>query len=330
MTNTIRIGDAISALDAPPTQHAFSGVTQENISSAMFVPGSPEVSCTFVAPTSGRVLVAVGGGLRDNGGTNRVHLGLELREDDASGALLMQAAAARNSWTNASTNTANYQYGSRILLLPLDADGFATALTPGATYFARAMHSINGGSTGDITFRDLTVASVPLGHPYGAAGGFTLAGQRPPPAGVAEVTTQANVSATVAARDPGNPQVVLEFIAPASGRALIVTSGGFRDNASTGRVMLYPEVRLGGPTGPLLFNPGQTVHGVSEAFRFAVSSSSAQTGAYQYLSRVGLLGVPSTEPLIPGRLYHVQLYLSTSGGGTTDIRHRDVMVIPVS
>ncbi len=321
MTNLIRAGAPISELDAPPSVSAFNSDPQENLSNTTPAAGTPDLSVTFTAPTSGRVLGIVGGGLRDNGSDRRVTLSLEIREDNAVGAIVQSPGVSETGWSNAGVNTGNYQYGSRAIIAPIDASGFITALTPGRTYFAHVMQSVNGGSTCDIFFRDITIVPLPLTHSYLYTDELIRATDRTQVAIAQDRTTQLNVSGT---DQVGDPEVSLTFVAPNSGRALMVVGGGARDNTGTGRLRMAPQVRIGSRNGPELQH--QSTDNIYTTWSW--SNSSQTTSNYQYGNRFSFLGEPVTEPLVPGERYFMRVLMD--GDGNTDAFNRDLFVIPLS
>lgn len=149
----MRSGRTVRALDAPPVAGNADDTSVLNVSNTDYEAPDPEVSVTFVAPTSGAVLIVIGGGLRDSGGTNRIMIAPEVRQSpDAAGTVVMRPVTSRNAWTNASVNTSSYQYGSRVKPI--------TGLTPGETYFVRLMIAVNGGSTADAFNQQLF--AIPL------------------------------------------------------------------------------------------------------------------------------------------------------------------------
>lgn len=322
MTNRIRAGAPMSELDAPPAVSGYENTAQLNVSNTTFAAGSPDLSVTFTAPTSGRVLVIVGGGLRDNGGTNRIFLAPEIREDDSSGAIVQSPDISVNSWSNAPVNTSNYQYGSRAIIAPFNTTSFDTALEPGRTYFARVTQAVDGGTTADIFNREITIVPVPMTHSYFYTDNLARASDRPQIVTAQDRTTQLNVNAT---DDPGDPEVSLTFIAPNSGRVLIVTGGGIRDNTGSNRLRLAPEIRIDRRGGPLLDHTStDNIYSL-----WSWSNSSSTTSNYQYGNRMSFIGEPITEGLEPGRRYFVRL-LMDGGGGTCDVFNRDVFVFPLS
>jgi hypothetical protein len=145
----MRAGDIVRALDVPPSNVNINSATMSNFSNTVFEPGDPELSMTFIAPTSGAVLIFVGGGLRDNSGTNRIHMAPEVRVNNLLGNVVLYPGISANSWTNSAFQTAQYQYSSR--MVPL------SSLIPGQRYFARVMISVTSGSTADVFNQQLFV-----------------------------------------------------------------------------------------------------------------------------------------------------------------------------
>lgn len=89
---------------------------------------------------------------------------------------------------------------------------------------------------------------------------------------------------------------------------------------------MCPEVRLDDVNGELLLDPGD--HAGTTAFStHGWSNSAFETSNYQYGSRVGFLGSPATDPLIPGQQYFARIALHGSSG---DVFNRDLFVIGVA
>lgn len=142
-------GAKVKAADRPTAVTATDTTAINNITSTTYIPGSPEVGTTFVAPTSGRVVLTVGGGFRDDtAGTNRVHIAPEvyLGTGSAGSSFLTADVTTRGV---GSVGATNFHYRSRTTLL--------TGLTPGSTYYARIVYKVSGGTTSDIAARDITV-----------------------------------------------------------------------------------------------------------------------------------------------------------------------------
>lgn len=145
-------GTPVKALDFPPTVAVTDGTGLANLANTAYAAGSPEVGVSFVAPTTGRVIITVGAGVRNNVATgDRVFVAPQvLAGVDASGAEFLAPSVPYYGVSSATgATTSDFQYLSRAQLL----DG----LTPGAAYYARVMHAVTGGSTCDLAGRTLMV-----------------------------------------------------------------------------------------------------------------------------------------------------------------------------
>lgn len=118
--------------------------------------GPPEVGIQFIAPTSGRVLIVVGGVARDNAGNNRVFLGPEVyRGTDAGGTSVDTGSFQEVVTSPAATQTL---YASRANLL--------TGLSPGEVHYARVYHytTAHTGTTAassDVFAREIIAVPLP-------------------------------------------------------------------------------------------------------------------------------------------------------------------------
>lgn len=148
-------GDTIRALDFPQTLTAADLTTILNITTTAWIPGSPGVDVVFIAPTTGRVLISVGGGARSQTGGQRLWMFPEVYEGtDATGTVVQDnpgSGASAQQW-GISDDTDGYQYGGTTSLL--------SGLTPAATYFCRHVYRVDTATSGtaDITVRNLVVA----------------------------------------------------------------------------------------------------------------------------------------------------------------------------
>lgn len=150
----IQAGDEISAAWWPNSVRVVEDTDQTNITSTSFTAGSPECSTTFVAPLSGRVQVSVSAEMRnDDTAGNRVFVSFEIRLGSVAGAVHTAAIAGRSVSTTGDTTASGVMSHGNLVMV----DG----LTPEATYFIRAMHSVTGGTTNDVLFRRLCVIPVP-------------------------------------------------------------------------------------------------------------------------------------------------------------------------
>lgn len=145
-------GTEVKALDFPPGQYDEEDTTQSNVSSTSYTAPTNACSVTFVAPTSGRVKLIVGGGFRDNTNDNQGFIAPEVREDNVSGAIVQQASAYARGYISMG-EASDYYYHSRSTILE--------GLTPGQTYFARIMIKVDGGSTCDLRNKNIIVVPVP-------------------------------------------------------------------------------------------------------------------------------------------------------------------------
>lgn len=151
MTN-ITDGELVLSTDFPPSVYSLDDTRISDISSTSYISGTPIVSVYFKAPTSGRVLLTVGGGLQDSSTANRVHLAPVVRQDDPNGTAVVSADVVTRGIGSPEQCT-SFMYLSRTTLL--------TGLTPGRTYYAHTAYKVSGGTSGDIQSRDISVVPVP-------------------------------------------------------------------------------------------------------------------------------------------------------------------------
>lgn len=304
MPNTL-IGATIQAADFPSAAYAADTTSIDNISSTSYITGSPVVSTTFIAPTSGMVLLSVGLSARDNGGVNRIHLAPEVRVGSAGGSLVLSPDVT-NRGVGIPGEAAQFVYRSRTTLL--------TGLTGGTTYYVQTMHKVTGGSTADLQVRDVTVCPTPLG---GGFAGQEIKALDYPPAVWSQDTTAINnpTNTTYAA---GTPSVSVTFVAPTSGRVLLIVGGGVGNSAGADRIFLSPEVRLTDVSGAVVLTPSVTNRGFA---------SDMCSSGFVYGSRESVL-----EGLTPGAIHFARVMYAVSadpGAQTADITARDITVAPL-
>lgn len=143
----IRAGAKIRAADFPASVMAQDATEILNISSTTYIAGSPVVATTFVAPTSGRVRIAVGGSAKD--GTNRVFISAQVFLGTSAAGTEILAPSVTFGGCGFPAESASYMYANR--KFPLEG------LTPGSTYYARVMYTVTGGSSADISCREIVV-----------------------------------------------------------------------------------------------------------------------------------------------------------------------------
>lgn len=148
-------GEIVLARDIPPAVMAQDNTILLQLTNTTYATGTPEVGTTFVAPTSGRVVIVVGGGARDNGTGDRVFLSPQVFiGTDASLDEVLAPTVFRGFGSD--DGTTEFMYASRSSLL--------TGLTPGQVYYARAVHLTTPGTdpdTADINSREIIVSPVP-------------------------------------------------------------------------------------------------------------------------------------------------------------------------
>ncbi|MET8050537.1 hypothetical protein ABZU75_23355 [Streptosporangium sp. NPDC005286] len=127
-----------------------------NPSNTSYIAGSPAVELTFVAPTSGRVLIIVGGGMGNSAGADRISLSPEVRVGTSGGTVVLVPGVTSRGWGSDNCSSA-HTYGSRESVLE--------GLTPGVVYYAVVKYVVQvpdaGTTTADIACRDITVVPIP-------------------------------------------------------------------------------------------------------------------------------------------------------------------------
>lgn len=150
-------GSQVYGVDWPPSQYDQDWTVQANITTTTYVAGNPEVGVSITAPTSGKVMVAIGAGVRNNANPatdERVIVTYEVLEDGANGPVFTSESAYRGITSCGIVAIQEYTYQGNFSL--------ETGLTPGRQYFFRVKHrSIDGEGVADIASRDITVWPVP-------------------------------------------------------------------------------------------------------------------------------------------------------------------------
>jgi len=153
----ITTGAIILGADTPPAASASDDTLNLNLGGLAYAPGTPEVGIAFMAPTSGRVRITIGGGLRDNANVDRLFLAPQVFRGPNSGGVEVLAPSVGVRGIATTALGTDFVHTCRVSLL----DG----LIPGETYYARTMQFVSpgGGSpngTADISCRDITVIPV--------------------------------------------------------------------------------------------------------------------------------------------------------------------------
>lgn len=147
-------GSQVYGRDMPPSQYDQDWTTQANISSTSYITGTPEVGVNFTAPTSGRVLVAVGGGIRNNAAAaERGIITYILYENSSDGDVVTSASAYSGVTSQGFAASQEFHY--------VGGFNMEENLVPGRNYYAQVVHRcLLGNGTLDIASRDIAV--IPL------------------------------------------------------------------------------------------------------------------------------------------------------------------------
>ena len=152
----ILVGAKVKAADFPASAWSQDTTEITDITSTTFIPGSPEVGTTFVAPTSGKVLMFVGGSARAHTGDNRTFLAANVFLGTSSAGTEVLSSSIGFTGCGFSLASTSYYYQNRSFHL--------TGLTPGSTYYARVTYSVTttGATDGrsDISCREIGVIPI--------------------------------------------------------------------------------------------------------------------------------------------------------------------------
>lgn len=155
MTNNLSAGNRVKALDFPRAWQVYHNTTISNVTSTTYETGNPEVSVRVMAPSTGRVAVALAGGTRNNGANaDRILVTYKVYEGDPADNVVRQGADLKRGITNPATQGDQFQYHGHVTMV----DG----LIPGQYYFFQVQHRTTLGSgTADISHRCLLVWPIP-------------------------------------------------------------------------------------------------------------------------------------------------------------------------
>lgn len=148
-------GSNVYGLDFPPSQFDQDWTLISNITDLDFTPGSPEVAVSVTAPSSGRVFVAVGCGLRNDAASDeRLVVTYRFFEDGPDGALASPPFEVKGVSSCGIVGAQEFQYhGNQDLILDLE---------PGRQYYFQMVYmTINGFGTADIASHSILVIPVP-------------------------------------------------------------------------------------------------------------------------------------------------------------------------
>jgi hypothetical protein len=155
MTNNLSAGTTVRALDFPRAWQSFQNTPITGISSTTYTEGTPETSVRVMAPSSGRVAVALSAGTRnDSANADRILVSYRVLEGDPVNGDVVQSDEAKRGLSNPATQTDQYQYHGHVTMV----DG----LTPGQYYYFQVRHRTTLGSgTADVAYRSILVWPIP-------------------------------------------------------------------------------------------------------------------------------------------------------------------------
>lgn len=147
-------GTPVRAIDFPPAHFVFHQVSNSNVTSTTYETGTPEIAVRFMAPSSGKVAIIVGGGLENNAANaDRIFLSYRVFEGDPNDNVLIQTEDAKYGLSNQATQSDEFQYSGHGTILG--------GLTPGVYHYVQMRHRTTLGSgTADIAHRHLLVFPV--------------------------------------------------------------------------------------------------------------------------------------------------------------------------
>lgn len=150
----IKAGDEISKDWWPPAVMAEDGTDIDNITNTSYDPGTPVVSVTFTAPASGRVAVAIQGGIDQDSAEDRATISHEIYLGTSSAGTLIQSGRSSYGVGSPGGNASDELVQGNMSM--------TVGLTPGSTYYAQVVHQTEGvTNTNDITFRRIIVFPLP-------------------------------------------------------------------------------------------------------------------------------------------------------------------------
>lgn len=145
-------GQRVKALDFTAAVTATNATSHNNVGTTLAL-GSPTVSVTFTAPTSGAALVILGMRAQDDTGSNTAYLDYEVRLTNNAGAVIFATGAVERRLDVGCTGNVTFQPNvSKVSLI--------SGLSPGSTYYVQTLHAAAVTGSADVLMRSLTV--VPL------------------------------------------------------------------------------------------------------------------------------------------------------------------------
>lgn len=155
MSTPVQSGAEITTGWWPPAVKAEDTTDVLNVTSTVWIPGSPEVGTTFTAPSSGRVAVCLVAHLVQQAAGDRIFASYRIYLGTSTAGTLFQDADSHLGVSTSGSTAGAAEMGRGHLSI---VDG----LTPGSTYYAVCVHMVEGaGTTSDVAFRRIIVFPVP-------------------------------------------------------------------------------------------------------------------------------------------------------------------------
>lgn len=150
----IKPGDEISKDWWPPAVMAEDGTDIDNITNTTASAGSPVVAVSFTTPSTGRVGVAIQGGIDQDSAEDRAFISFELYEGTSAAGTLKQADRGSFGISSPGGNASDELVQGNLVMID--------NLTPNVAHYARVVHQTEGVTgTNDITFRRIIVFPLP-------------------------------------------------------------------------------------------------------------------------------------------------------------------------
>lgn len=145
-------GQKIKALDFQATVSSSDSTVLSNVGTTLATQ-TPTVAVTFVAPTSGKVLVHLAGNGRCTTSLQAMIFDWELYlGTNASGTLILATGVTDRRLVIVAAGAAGSTFGHN-----LGRTVYVSGLVAGSTYYARSMTASSNTATGDIFYRMITV-----------------------------------------------------------------------------------------------------------------------------------------------------------------------------
>lgn len=154
MSNNLSAGTPVKALDFVPAVQSYQDTQIGNLTNTSYATGSPEAAVWVMAPSSGRVAVAVSGGTRNNAANaDRVFVTYRVFKGDPANDDLILDEEVQRGLSIPGTQSDQYQYHGHVTMV----DG----LEPGTYYYFQLRHRTTlGSATADIAYRSLLVFPI--------------------------------------------------------------------------------------------------------------------------------------------------------------------------